>query len=37
MKIDLSAVIGKIVSRAIMASNKNVVCLIKEAILAINV
>ena len=35
MKIDLSAVIVKIVSRAIMASNKNVVCLIKEAISAI--
>ena len=32
----MSAVIVKIVSRAIMASNKNVVCLIKEAILAIN-
>ena len=36
MKIDLSAVIVKIVSRAIMDSNKNVVCLIKEAISAIN-
>ena len=35
MKIDLSVVIVKIVSRAIMASNKNVVCLIKEAISAI--
>ena len=36
MKIDKSAAIVKIVSRAIMASNKNVVCLIKEAISAIN-
>ena len=35
MEIDLSAVIVKIVSRAIMDSNKNVVCLIKEAISAI--
>ena len=34
MEIDLSAVIVKIVSRAIMDSNKNVVCLIKEAISA---